>query len=94
MSKKLVSIIVVVVLILIIIGIVMYSSGSPKPVGNGIQNTGTVNNQSSVTGLVSSPNDNSNAALENDMSSIDAQLNGLNGDTSNIKQSLDASSAQ
>jgi|GEM_PF-959996 len=92
MSKNIKALVgLIVVVVIIIIGIIIWGgkgSGSSSTSESMIQapTSNTVNTQSvsstSDAGLTTSPTDSSNAALQSDVNSIDAQMNGLNSDLS------------
>jgi len=82
MSNQIKTIVILIVLVvLVIIGAIWY--GKPKAV----QETPQAYVPSSA-GLTTSASDTSDAALQADLSSVGAQLNSLNTDTTNINQSL------
>ena len=95
----------VVIIIIVIIGWWYFANlaaptASTTP-SNGVNNAplGAQTDNSSasavipVAGLTTPSSDSSNAALNSDLSSIDAQATGLSDDSSNINQSLDASTS-
>ncbi len=55
-----------------------------------VANNGAIQTATPVSGLSTSPKDSSNAALNADLNSIDAQNSGLQTDSSNIDGSLNS----
>ena len=92
MSKNIKSLVaILVVLVLIIIGLMFWGndgSNSVTPIANPVSNRTNLPPQNVAaqntnnTGFTTSPTDSSDAALQQDVSSIDAQMNNLNGDLS------------
>lgn len=92
MTKKSKTIIIIIVIIVVLIGIwlIMKPSSSDQSMQNSsgqsqAQNTdnGTINDNN---GLTTSPTDNSDAALNQDLNSVDGQMSGLDSDNANANQ--------
>ena len=101
MSKTSKIVLWVIVVIVVIGGIVWFVMGqnSAAPAGQGYSAPTSQNNPASPTsptsatgntsgGLSTAPADNSNAALSQDLASIDAQMTGLTSDSASIDQGL------
>ena len=87
---------IIIILIIIIGGIWWWnSSQSATAVAPGVSaaTTQTPSTNPADQGLSTSPTDASNAALNQDLNSVDSQMNGLNTDGSAIDQSLTATSS-
>lgn len=88
---------VIVVAVIVIVGWIWYANSSsnsysPAPVSqNNVVPNQPAANQVSVSTGTSAPGDSSNAALQQDMSAVDNQLNGINTDTSNATGGLNSS---
>ena len=97
MSKKIIWTIVIVLIIIAGIWYFMSSSSSskqtPQPVSD---NTGQIQNVAAAqVGVQSSAStDTSNAGINQDVSAIDAQMQGLGTDSASANQNVSATSAQ
>ena len=88
MNSQIKTIILLAILIIIVmVGWLWYGSLSKvqAPSTPNVTNSEPV---SADAGLTTSATDTSNAALQSDLNSVDAQMNGLNTDTTNIDSSL------
>jgi len=64
-------------------------SPSPTPVDTSVASTSqTMTDPAKAAGLSTATTDNTDAALQSDMSSVDTQMTGLNSDTQNVDQSV------
>jgi hypothetical protein len=77
----------IILIIIVIIGWLWYGN-SIKVQAPPTPNTTNSEAVSAEAGLTTSATDTSNAALQSDLDSVDAQMNGLNTDTTNIDSSL------
>ncbi len=83
MSKSSKFIVWIVIAAIVVVGIILIinSNQSNQPAGTSAGISGNVSGQTS-------PTDTSDAALNQDLSSLDNQLNGLSSDSASINQSL------
>ena len=81
---------IVIILIVIIGGVWWWNSQSATVIAPATENLPAA---TSDQGLSTSPSDSSNAALNQDLNSVDSQINGLNSDNTAVDQSLSASSS-
>lgn len=88
---------VVIVLIVIIGGAwwwtVSQSPASNVPAGQAAAPAGNNPAAASAQGLTTSPSDNSDAALDQDLNSVDAQMNGLQSDTAAVDAGMASTSS-
>jgi hypothetical protein len=85
-------IVAIVVVVAIVWFVMMQNGATPSGQGSSVpaQNVQTSpTGQSNIpSGLTTAAKDDSNAALNQDLNSIDSQLNGLSSDSANIDQGL------
>ena len=91
MSKtaKIVLWVVVLIIVIVVIAWFVISQGTSAPTAPTAQNAPATNGAPSASGSLStSPADTSNAALNQDLTSINSELNGLASDSANVNQGL------
>ncbi len=94
MSKTSKVIVWIIVIVIVVVAIVWFSarkSSAPSAPSGAVAPTSTSAAGGAVTGpgaLQTSPTDNSNAALNQDLTSVANQMNGLASDTASIDQGL------
>ena len=95
MSKKSIlwTVIVVVAAVIVVwLYIANSGAGAPavQPTGDNSGNAPAASDNGSVTSpaATSNPNDSSNSALDQDLSNVDQQLNGMSSDTQSINSGL------